>query len=72
MLAEPAYYSFKTGYVDKKSGLGVEAFVTRVNAIVAARHADGTLGRLSVKYFGKDYAAKAAQFDLAAIEQEVT
>lgn len=72
MLAEPAYYSFKTGYVDKKSGLGVEAFVARVNAIVAARHADGTLGRLSVKYFGKDYAAKAAQFDLAAIEQEVT
>ncbi|HEU0303920.1 MAG TPA: transporter substrate-binding domain-containing protein [Gaiellaceae bacterium] len=71
MLATPAYYSYKTGYVDKKSGLDVGPFVARVNEIIAARHADGTLARLSVKYFGKDYAAKAAQFDLSAIEQTV-
>ena len=70
-LATPAYYSNKTGYVDKKSGLDVGPFVARVNEIIAARHADGTMGRLSVKYFGKDYAAKAAQFDLASIEQNV-
>ena len=42
-----------------------------MNEIIAARHADGTMARLSVKYFGKDYAAKAAQFDLSAIEQTV-
>jgi polar amino acid transport system substrate-binding protein len=71
MLAEPAYYSNKTGYVDKKSGLDVGPFVDRVNRIIAARHADGTLGRLSVKYFGKDYAAKAAEFDLGSIGQTV-
>jgi polar amino acid transport system substrate-binding protein len=70
-LAEPAYYSNKTGYVDKKSGLEVAAFVDRVNEIVGGLHADGTLSRLSVKYFGKDYAAKAAEFDLSAIEQSV-
>jgi polar amino acid transport system substrate-binding protein len=71
-LATPAYYSNKTGYVDKKSGLDVGPFVERVNEIIAARHADGTLGRLSVKYFGKDYAAKAAEFDLSTIDQSVT
>ena len=60
MLATPAYYSYKTGYVDKKSGLDVAPFVERVDEIVAALHADGTLKRLSVKYFGKDYATKAA------------
>jgi polar amino acid transport system substrate-binding protein len=70
-LAEPAYYSFKTGYVDKKSGLAVAAFVDRVNEIIAARHADGTLKRMSVEYFDKDYATKAAEFDLSAIEQDV-
>jgi polar amino acid transport system substrate-binding protein len=70
-LGTPAYYSFKTGYVDKKSGLSVAAFIKRINEIIAARHADGTLGRLSKKYFGKDYAAKAAEFDLDAIEQGV-
>jgi polar amino acid transport system substrate-binding protein len=70
-LAKPAYYSNKTGYVDKKSGLSVGPFVARVNEIVTGLHADGTLSRLSVKYFGKDYAAQAAKFDLAAIEQNV-
>lgn len=70
-LAMPAYYSNKTGYVDKQSGLAVAAFVERVDEIIAARHADGTLKRLSLKYFDDDYATKAAQFDLAAIEQTV-
>jgi len=71
MLARPAYYSNKTGYVDRKSGLEVASFVNRVNEIVAGLHADGTLAKLSLKYFGKDYAANAAEFDLSAIGQSV-
>ena len=57
--------------MDKKSGLEVTSFVKRVDEIVAGLHADGTLGKLSEKYFGKDYAAKAAKFDLSAIGQSV-
>ena len=71
MLATPAYYSYKTGYVDKKSGLSVGPFVARVNQIIAGLHADGTLKRLSIKYFGKDYATKAGAFDLSTIGQTV-
>jgi polar amino acid transport system substrate-binding protein len=71
-LATPAYYSFKTGYVDKKSGLAVGPFIDRVNKIMAARHADGTMKRLSIKFFGQDFATKAAEFDLAKIRQQVT
>ena len=59
MIATPAYYSNKTGYVDKKSGLAVAPFVERVDQIVQGLHADGTLKALSIKYFGKDYATKA-------------
>jgi polar amino acid transport system substrate-binding protein len=70
-LATPAYYSNKTGYVDKSSNLAVDRFVARVNEIVDGLHADGTLNELSIKYFGKDYATQAAQFDLAAIDQTV-
>jgi polar amino acid transport system substrate-binding protein len=70
-LQPPAYYSNKTGYVDKKSGLAVGPFVAKVNEIIAGLHADGTLKRLSIKYFGKDYAAKAAEFDLSTIGQTV-
>ena len=70
-LPTPAYYSNKTGYVDKKSALAVGPFVDEVNKIIAARHADGTLGSLSEKFFHKDYAAQAADFDLSSIEQHV-
>jgi ABC-type amino acid transport substrate-binding protein len=68
-LAQPAYYSFKTGYVDKTSGLSVKAFVARVDQIVKGLHANGTLRRLSIKYFGKDYATPAGRFDVSKIGQ---
>jgi polar amino acid transport system substrate-binding protein len=71
MLETPAYYSYKTGYVDKKSGLAAGPFVARVNEIVTGLHADGTLKRLSIKYFGKDYVTQAAKFYLSTIEQKV-
>jgi polar amino acid transport system substrate-binding protein len=71
-LPTPAYYSFKTGYVDKKSGLNVGPFIDRVNEIMAARHADGTMKRLSIKFFGHDFATQAARFDLSKIGQRVT
>jgi polar amino acid transport system substrate-binding protein len=71
MLAAPAYYSNKTGYVDKSSGLAVGPFVKKIDEIVAGLHADGTMKRLSIKYFGKDFAAQAAQFDLSTIKQTV-
>ncbi|HEX6714779.1 MAG TPA: transporter substrate-binding domain-containing protein [Thermoleophilaceae bacterium] len=71
-LDTPAYYSYKTGYVDKKSGLAVGPFIDKVNEIMAARHADGTMKRLSIKYFGADFATQAAKFKLSAIGQHVT
>jgi polar amino acid transport system substrate-binding protein len=70
-LATPAYYSYKTGYVDKKSGLAVGPFAARVSQIMRARQADGTMKRLSLRFFGADYATKAASFDLAQIGQRV-
>jgi polar amino acid transport system substrate-binding protein len=71
MISKPAYYSYKTGYVDKKSGLSVGPFVRRVNQIIGQLQADGTLKRLSIASFGKDYATKAGTFDLSTIGQTV-
>ena len=71
MIATPAFDEYETGYVDRKSGLSVGPFVARVSQIIAGLHADGTLKRLSIKYFGKDYATKAGQFDLSTIGQTV-
>jgi ABC-type amino acid transport substrate-binding protein len=72
MLPEPAYQSFKTGYIDQKSGLSQAAFVAKVNDVMKELHADGTMERLSGQFFSKDYAAPASTFDLAAIGQTVS
>lgn len=70
-LDEAAFPIFSTGFVDRKSGLAVEPFLDRINAIVRSLHADGTLKALSIRYFGVDYATDAGAFDLASIGQAV-
>jgi cystine transport system substrate-binding protein len=71
MLPEPAYQSYKTGYVDRDSGLSSAAFVAAVDDAVKGLHADGTLAELSEQFFGADYATAAAEFDISAIGQQV-
>jgi len=71
-IKEPAFFMYPTGFVDRFSSFDVKAFVAKVNSVVAGLHADGSLKKLSIKdFFGKDYATKARQFDLATIGQTV-
>ncbi len=70
-LDKPAFTFFPTGFVDKSSGLDVVAFTDRVNKIIRTRQADGTLKALSEQFFGHDYVAKAAAFDLSTIGQTI-
>ncbi len=62
--------SLQTGYVDRSPALlgGVRR---AINEVVDSLHADGTLAGLSEQYFGRDYAAAAAQFDMSSIGQTV-
>ncbi len=70
-LDEIAFTYYPSGFVDKSSGLSARVFVARVNEIIQGFHADGTLTRLSVKWFGQDYASAAAGFDIAGLGQVV-
>ena len=70
-LSVPAYDSYKTGYVDKGSGLAAGPFVARVDAIIGQLQATGALRKLSLKFFGEDYATRAAAFQLSSIGQTV-
>jgi polar amino acid transport system substrate-binding protein len=70
-LHEQAFEEYLSGFVDKSSGLDVGPFIERVNAIVRDLHADGVLRRLSGKFFGRDYASRAAEFDLGSIGQRM-
>ena len=70
-LDEIAFTYYPSGFVDKSSGLSARAFVARVNEIVRGFQSDGTLKRMSVRWFGQDYASAAAEFDVEALGQVV-
>ena len=70
-LEKSAFEIYPSGFVDKSSGYAPGAFVGKVNEIVQGLHADGTLKALSLEWFKKDYATKAAAFDLEATGQVV-
>jgi polar amino acid transport system substrate-binding protein len=54
ILGNPVYYEEAAVAMDKSSPLDSKRFVAAVDAALAAMHKDGTLTRLSNKYFGKD------------------
>lgn len=70
-LEEAAYYTHKTGYVDRDLPLDPVAFLGAIDAAIRDLHAAGTLRNLSIEFFGADYATPAGEFDVAAIEQVV-
>ena len=70
-IPDVAFTYYPSGFVDKNSGLEARGFVQRVNGIIQGFHADGTLKRLSLKWFGEDYASAAADFDVDALDQTV-
>jgi polar amino acid transport system substrate-binding protein len=70
-LPEIAFTYYPSGFVDKSSALGSRAFVDKVNKIVQAAQVDGTLQKLSRRFFGRDYIAAAAAYDIDAIGQDV-
>lgn len=71
ILDEVAFSMYPSGFVDKHSDLAVGAFVAKVNEIMAAAHADGSMRALSDEWFGRDYTTEAGRFDLSLLGQAV-
>ena len=71
LLDETAFSMYPSGFVDKGSGLSAASFVNRVNEIIRAAHADGTLKAMSMKWFGTDYTTPAGAFDLSKLGQQI-
>jgi polar amino acid transport system substrate-binding protein len=70
-LGELAFTYYPSGFLDKSSALSQTTFFDRVNEIIQAAQADGTLLALSQEFFGADYVAAAAAYDIDALGQEV-
>ena len=70
-LATPAFYTQKTGYVDKDLTLAAGPFLDAINKAIKDAEGNGKLAALSQQFFGKDYTPAAAAFDLSSLNQQV-
>jgi len=70
-LTPPAFFTMKTGYLDRSLSLAPGPFIGRINAVIKGLHESGKLKALSIQFFGTDYATPAASFDLSAVGQTV-
>jgi polar amino acid transport system substrate-binding protein len=68
-LGEPVYFEYLAAAIDKNTGADATSLRAKVDEIIQAMHADGTLKALAKKYYGADLAGAAAAFDLAALNQ---
>ena len=71
MLDTPAFYTYKTGYIDRGMTLAPEAFLAAIDGAIRDLEASGQLKAASIKFFGTDYVTAAAAFDMAGVHQTV-
>ncbi len=68
-LGDPVYFEYLGAAVDKAASKDPVAFTKKVSEIIQQMHQDGTLQKLSQKYYGVDLASAAAKFDVNALNQ---
>jgi polar amino acid transport system substrate-binding protein len=68
-VGDPAYFAYIGGALDRSSPLSQQAFLDRVNAILGTLLADGTLKRLSLRFFKTDLASATATYSIADASQ---
>ena len=68
-LTTPAYYSYFSASVDKRSKYDMVPFVKRVSECIREMHEDGTLHTLASQFLQEDYTGTAADFDYDTIRQ---
>jgi polar amino acid transport system substrate-binding protein len=71
MLDTPAFYTYKTGYIDRSMTLAPQAFLAAIDGAIRDLEKSGDLKTASQKYFGTDYVTAAAAFDMAKVNQTV-
>jgi polar amino acid transport system substrate-binding protein len=68
-LSEPVYFEYLGAAVDKASTKDPVTFVKEVSKIIQSMHTDGTLAKLSQKYYGLDMTTAAGNFDGNTLKQ---
>ena len=60
MIGDPVFYDSLSFAIDKSRALS-DKFLAKLDKILAAMHADGSLSKLSVKWYGVDLTKKASE-----------
>ena len=68
-LGDPVFFEYLAAAVDKHSTMDEKSFVDKLNEVIKAMHADGTLKNLSQEYYSVDLATAAASFDVGQLNQ---
>jgi polar amino acid transport system substrate-binding protein len=68
-LGGALYHDYSAVAIDKRSAGDPLPLVKRISTIIQEMHQDGTLLKLSQKYYGGDFTTPAAQFDIDELEQ---
>lgn len=68
-VGDVVYHDFSAVAIDKSSSADPLPLLNKITEIIQAMHKDGTLLKLSQKYYGGDFTTPAAKFDINAIEQ---
>jgi polar amino acid transport system substrate-binding protein len=68
-IDDPAYYEYVAAAIDKKSMRDPLPFLQKATEIIQQMHKDGTLRKLSLQYFGSDYAKIAEVFNMNSLDQ---
>jgi polar amino acid transport system substrate-binding protein len=68
-LGQPVYFDYDAIAIDKNSSSDPLPLVRRLTEIIQEMHKDGTLLKLSQKYYGGDFTSPAAAFDLHSLGQ---
>ena len=67
-LGEPVYFEYLAAAIDKSAPQDTATLRAAVTEAIQALHAEGTLAKLSEKYYGTDLTGAAATFDLSQLD----
>jgi polar amino acid transport system substrate-binding protein len=68
-LGEPVFYEYLVAAIDKKHSKDPLSFARKVTEIIQQMHDDGTLLKLSQKYYDADLTTPAKQYNIQALGQ---
>jgi polar amino acid transport system substrate-binding protein len=68
-MGDPVYFEYLAAAVDKSASKDSVPLVKKVTEILQQMHADGTMLKLSQKYYGLDLTTAAGEFDVNMLNQ---